>query len=221
MKDHILAKTGRTKCCHTENEPATGGTQLNIFPGDHQLENWKIKYNSKDILIGATGVYHPFTNEKEDFVMQGLTGCTAIIVVSKHGVWAGHLWEGTKTVGGGSSFQEVISDTRSDVRSKEEFEAIAVNIQDKAIPLTGRNAVKPDSRPGFQSLKDVANDEDLGNPFKDNSDVEVFILTKANSAKGKTNEPLYKTQLNLLIKKFKSATLFPEKKRRDTLIESV
>lgn len=65
----------------TDDPPSPGGTQLSIFPEDIQLENWKINFDNKDIPIGATGVYHPFTNKKENFVMQGLTGCTAIFVV--------------------------------------------------------------------------------------------------------------------------------------------
>lgn len=40
-----------------------------------------MKVDQKDVPIGATGVYHPFGQNKENFVMQGLTGCTAIFVV--------------------------------------------------------------------------------------------------------------------------------------------
>jgi hypothetical protein len=52
-----------------------------IDPTQKQLNDWKIKVGGTDIPIGATGVYHPFTNKKQNFVMQGLTGCTAIFVV--------------------------------------------------------------------------------------------------------------------------------------------
>lgn len=56
-------------------------TTLEIVPESDQTEAWKIKVNNNLIPIGATGVYHPFTNKPQNFVMQGLTGCTAIFVV--------------------------------------------------------------------------------------------------------------------------------------------
>lgn len=56
-------------------------TLLEISPSKAQTDAWKVNFNSKKIPIGATGVYHPFTDKKQKFVMQGLTGCTAIFVV--------------------------------------------------------------------------------------------------------------------------------------------
>jgi hypothetical protein len=64
------------------------------------------------------------------------------------------------------------------VRGKIEFDKIAVNIWDTPLPTGGRRGVDPKTRPSFQSLPDVATHHDA--PF-DVGDVEVFILTKADS----------------------------------------
>lgn len=54
---------------------------LEISPDPSQYESWKIVYGNQNIPIGATGVWFPFEGEKKSFTMQGLTGCTGIIVV--------------------------------------------------------------------------------------------------------------------------------------------
>lgn len=101
---------------------------------------------------------------------------------SKNGIWAGHLWESSTSIDGGSSFLHRYGTGRKDVRvrGKDEFEKIAVNIFDKPLP-TGRRGVDPKTRPNWKSLPDVANSVKFGEPFKGVGDVEVFILTKARS----------------------------------------
>lgn len=89
------------------------------------------------------------------------------------------MWEGSETVGGGSSFTERLSEDTTRVRGKSEFEKIAVNIWDTPLPTGDRGGVDPKTRPSFQSLPDVATHHDA--PFDDVGDVEVFIITKANS----------------------------------------
>ena len=57
--------------------------QLMITPTQRQRDTWRINFNGKQIPIGATGVWHPFTTERETFMLQGFKGCTAIIIVVK------------------------------------------------------------------------------------------------------------------------------------------
>ncbi|KAK2612072.1 hypothetical protein QQS21_001921 [Conoideocrella luteorostrata] len=43
---------------------------------------------------GASPDFIQFGNKVESLAVQGLYGCTYVIVVSRRGVWANHLWEG-------------------------------------------------------------------------------------------------------------------------------
>ena len=93
---------------------------------------------------------------------------------SSHGIWAGHLWEGSKTVNGGSSFNHRFSKDVQTPRPPNEFKTVAVDIFDQATPA--RQKAK---RPLWKSLVDVKNDHD--DPFNDVEDVQIFLLTKAQS----------------------------------------
>lgn len=55
--------------------------QLYIVPRPSEYNSWKINFKGKRTPIGATGVWHDFTDRSQNFIMQGLTGCTAIIIV--------------------------------------------------------------------------------------------------------------------------------------------
>lgn len=57
------------------------GEQLYIWPSPQQYNRWRVDYGGKSIPIGATGVYHDFGNKPQTFVMQGLTGCTAMFAI--------------------------------------------------------------------------------------------------------------------------------------------
>lgn len=42
---------------------------------------------------GSTAKFFPFGATKGGIGVQGLRGCTSIIVISKHGCWMSHIWE--------------------------------------------------------------------------------------------------------------------------------
>lgn len=61
--------------------------QLDIVPKPAQYNRWRINYGGKAIPIGATRVYYPFKDKPQDFIMQGLTGCTAMFAIVRLRRW--------------------------------------------------------------------------------------------------------------------------------------
>lgn len=93
---------------------------------------------------------------------------------SSHGIWAGHLWEGSEEPDGPGSFRRRYGKKpkESKPRDKNEFTAIAVDILGQRTP--DKEKAK---RELWKSLVDVKQDE--GDPFRDGADTDLFVLTKA------------------------------------------
>ncbi|CAJ2512182.1 Uu.00g051970.m01.CDS01 [Anthostomella pinea] len=158
-------------------ESSVGDTDDNAIqftPTDDQLRTWKIDWQGRQTPIGLTGLYYEFGNTPQNYKFRGqLTGCTAMIVASKKGFWAVHLWEGSKTVNGGSSFTKRISNSEVRERTDPEFKKLAVD------PLTAATPSRQKAyRTLFKSLPDLKADN--GDPFATGGDVDIFILTKAS-----------------------------------------
>ena len=99
-----------------------------------------------------------------------MTGCTAIFILSEKGFWAGHLWESSVSVNGGSAFLErqtlgkdgkVID--RPDI---PDFREVAVDIFTQPVTPAGMHWIS------LPTLK-----ADYGDPFATPPD--IYILTKA------------------------------------------
>ena len=145
---------------------------INITPPDRQINSW----TSNGIPIGATGMWYEFGNVPEVWRMLGLTGCTAIFIICRRGFWACHLWESTKPrkLNGGSAFLERHSAEVTAERRNSEFQRIAVDI------LMQQTPKDQEANRGYTSLADLKTR--FGDPFRNGSEVEIFILTKAKSA---------------------------------------
>ncbi|SMY24053.1 unnamed protein product [Zymoseptoria tritici ST99CH_1A5] len=139
-----------------------------------QVEKWTTKVGNRDVGISATGVWHAFGDQAENFVMQGLSGCTAIIIISSKGLWAGHLWESSSVVSGPSAHLEryALGDFKHRVRPTSDFQKLGVDILGARTPPR----VQKD-RPRWKSLVDLR--QDYGDPFAQGTDVEIFVLTQA------------------------------------------
>lgn len=61
------------------------------------------EYNNADVYVqhgnirglhwGSSSEFSPFKELKRTFALEGLTGCTSLIVISRKGAWVSHLWE--------------------------------------------------------------------------------------------------------------------------------
>ncbi|KJY00692.1 hypothetical protein TI39_contig316g00001 [Zymoseptoria brevis] len=156
--------------------------RLAITPTQRQLDTWKIKWNNRDVPVSTTGVRRSFGDKSQDFVVQGLSGCTAIIIISSKGIWAGHIWEGS-----GKEYGPGDLDNRE--RDKAEFQKIAVDI----LGARTSSRVKAD-RELWKSLVDLRQDD--GDPFGQGTDVDIFLLTQAKSVDD--GAALYRGHVDLL-----------------------
>ncbi|SMR52547.1 unnamed protein product [Zymoseptoria tritici ST99CH_3D1] len=139
-----------------------------------QVDKWTTKVGNRDVGISATGVWHAFGDQAENFVMQGLSGCTAIIIISSKGLWAGHLWESSSVVFGPSAHLEryALGVFKHRPRPTSDFKKLGVDILGTRTPPR----VQKD-RPLWKSLVDLQ--QDHGDPFAQGTDVEIFVLTQA------------------------------------------
>ncbi|KAI1089761.1 hypothetical protein F5B19DRAFT_495043 [Rostrohypoxylon terebratum] len=167
---------------------------IDITPTDEQIKTWVIDGTP----VGATGMYYEFGKTPRVWKMRGLSGCTAIIIMSSKGFWAGHLWESTKPdrINGPSSFLKRISAEDVVERSLDEFKKIAVDIMTQATPA---NQIA--NRKHWTSLQDLKTRK--GDPFGNGDDNNVFILTRAKSATDKSQR--YTNQINALGRELKEA----------------
>jgi hypothetical protein len=101
---------------------------------------------------------------------------------SSRGIYAAHLWEGSKEVDGGGSFVKTERSPNGGgevvkrQRGAKEFQTVAVDIFGQATPADG---VTRD----FNSLVDLQT-HPQDPPFANGNDVEIFYLTKATSCVG-------------------------------------
>ncbi|PMD12092.1 hypothetical protein NA56DRAFT_666660 [Hyaloscypha hepaticicola] len=90
------------------------------------------------IRIGATSNWHSFGDEPGLWEMYGMTGCTAVFIVSEKGFWAGHFWESSKQVNGGSAFlfRKSAGGKPQERQDDPDFKGVAVDIFNET-PLAG------------------------------------------------------------------------------------
>ncbi|KAI0484575.1 hypothetical protein GGR56DRAFT_614486 [Xylariaceae sp. FL0804] len=184
--------------------PRNTNQDIDIHPSDKQLRTWVVD----GIPVGATGKWYAFGNEPLTWQMRALHGCTAIFVMSPNGFWAGHLWEGSTEINGGSAFEERIAlqsdDAKKDKykpRTQQQFQKIAVDILTQATPA---NQVK--NREHWQSLEDLR--LNAGDPFADPETTEILVFTKAISAVDRAVN--YQAKITSLVRGLKSALNLPQ-----------
>ncbi|KAM0332545.1 hypothetical protein ACHAQA_002829 [Verticillium albo-atrum] len=153
--------------------------EIGIVPQPAQPEKWILGGESEmKISVTATAEWVKFLKSKKEWTMSGLEGCTAIFIITEHGFWAAHLWEGDKQrkygASGGAAFNGWYGDDYKK-RPIDDFERVAVRIMDEITPAEGINYVslqdlKAQSKP---ALKNKAFTGALPG-----SKMEVLIFTK-------------------------------------------
>ena len=139
---------------------------------------------SGDALVSVDGAdpfptsrYDEFGDESFSAGMNGLFGCTAIVVASRAGVWTGHFWESVGFKG----------TTPSNAASWGQFEKYVLNA------LSGDELID-----GFSPLTKVPS-----GAFDQNKDVQVLISTPAKPGSGdpKNAPAKYPDQVSAIQKK--------------------
>jgi hypothetical protein len=59
----------------------TTNKELFDGPTDAEIAAFVVKYQEKDYHSGNTGFYYDFGTKKQDFILTGLHGCTAAVIV--------------------------------------------------------------------------------------------------------------------------------------------
>ncbi|KAK4210116.1 hypothetical protein QBC37DRAFT_377389 [Rhypophila decipiens] len=153
-----------------------------ILPTITQRRTWEVDGHA----IGATAYWYPWpTDEKRTYKMQGLTGCTASFIFSEAGFWAAHHWESVSEdseLGGGAFNIRIPPDNKLIETPVDVFKKIAVDILDVGPPPLPVGVERH-----FVSFNDLKNER--GNPFSEGGNVDIFVLTKADS--GTDKRPRY------------------------------
>ena len=177
------------------NEFAVDGDTIPIDPGQEQTSTWQVNYGRNAIPVGATALGYEFGGEYKEWVMGRMTGCTAIIAVvslrlryrgscplignqSSKGMYAGHLWQASKGVGGAGAFTEKTQTRKGDIewrqRSKGAFQLVGVDIWGQITSDADQG-----NRPNWRSIADIQRDDD--SILSDGNDVQVWYMTLAKT----------------------------------------